>query len=55
MEIIHDQYPINVMARGVLSLIARLTPQQRLALIGDGQTRTWPQVERIRICTAVSR
>jgi TAG lipase/steryl ester hydrolase/phospholipase A2/LPA acyltransferase len=78
MEIIRDQYPLNVMARGVFSLmtqhytsditimpkrrhhlpsslIARLTPQQTLELIDDGQTRTWPQVERIRICTAVSR
>ncbi|MFT6318440.1 MAG: type III secretory pathway lipoprotein EscJ, partial [Candidatus Azotimanducaceae bacterium] len=26
-----------------------------LDLINDGQTMTWPQVERIRICTAVSR
>jgi hypothetical protein len=63
MEIIRDQYPLNVMARGVISLvsqhytsditimpkrrhhlpsslIARLTPQQTLALIGDGKTRT---------------
>ncbi|MFT7469571.1 MAG: TAG lipase/steryl ester hydrolase/phospholipase A2/LPA acyltransferase [Candidatus Pseudothioglobus sp.] len=78
MELLRDQYPLNVMARGAFSLmtqhytsditimpkkrhrlpsslIARLTPQQTLDLINDGQTMTWPQVERIRICTAVSR
>jgi predicted acylesterase/phospholipase RssA len=78
MELIRDQYPLNVITRGVFSLmtqhytsditimpqkrhhlpsslIARLTPQQTLELINDGQTMTWPLVERIRICTAVSR